>query len=96
MTEYGKFTTSPLRPTPLLTSSDEAKERRRKVLMPIKIFFCYAHEETLLKKLKTHLKPLQRDGLIDVWHDRDITAGTEGSRRSIRSEPILPGHAHFR
>ena len=46
--------------------------------MPIKIFFCYAHEdETLLKKLKTHLKPLQRDGLIDVWHDRDITAGAE-------------------
>ena len=33
--------------------------------MPVKIFFCYAHEdETLLKKLKSHLKPLQRDGLL--------------------------------
>src|SRR5438874_2603680 len=46
--------------------------------MPVKIFCCYAHEdEPLLKKLKAHLRPLQRQGLIDVWHDRDITAGTE-------------------
>lgn len=46
--------------------------------MPVKIFFCYAHEdEKLLKKLKAHLKPLQRQELIDMWHDRDISAGTE-------------------
>ena len=46
--------------------------------MPVKIFFCYAHEdETLLNKLKTHLRPLQRKGLIDVWYDRDIRAGTK-------------------
>ena len=46
--------------------------------MPFKIFFCYAHEdEPLLKKLKSHLRPLQRAGLIDVWHDRDISAGTD-------------------
>lgn len=44
--------------------------------MPVKIFCCYAHEdELLLNKLKTHLKPLQRKGLIDVWYDRDISAG---------------------
>ena len=49
--------------------------------MPVKIFFCYAHEdEVLLKKLQTHLKPLQRQGLIDIWHDRDINAGTEWER----------------
>ena len=49
--------------------------------MAVKIFFCYAREdEALLKKLKTHLKPLQRQGLIDVWYDRDITAGTEWER----------------
>src|SRR5205085_8456359 len=42
------------------------------------IFFCYAHEdEAFLKKLKKHLRPLQRQGLIDVWHDGDISAGTE-------------------
>ncbi len=46
--------------------------------MPIKIFCCYAHEdEQLLNKLKAHLRPMQRQGLIVVWHDRDITAGTE-------------------
>src|SRR5205807_7582494 len=36
--------------------------------------------EILLKKLKTHLKPLQRDGLIVVWQDRDINAGAEWER----------------
>src|SRR5438034_1505507 len=44
--------------------------------MPVKIFFCYAHEdEPQLNKLKSHLRPLQRIGLIDVWYDRDISAG---------------------
>ncbi len=48
------------------------------MLMPVKIFCCYAHEdEALLKKLKTHLRPLQRQGLVDVWYDRDISAGTD-------------------
>ena len=46
--------------------------------MAVKIFFCYAREdEALLNKLQTHLRPLQRQGLIDAWHDRDISAGTE-------------------
>jgi hypothetical protein len=46
--------------------------------MPVKIFFCYAHEdEALLNRLKAHLSPLQREGLIDLWHDRDISAGEE-------------------
>jgi len=46
--------------------------------MPVTIFFCYAREDVvLLNKLKTHLRPLQRQGLIDVWYDRDIRAGTE-------------------
>lgn len=49
--------------------------------MPVEIFFCYAHEdEPLLNKLKVQLKPLQRQGLIDVWYDRDISAGTEWER----------------
>src|SRR5713226_99690 len=48
------------------------------MVMAVKIFFCYAHEdEALLNKLKTHLRPLQRQGLIDVWYDRDIRAGTD-------------------
>lgn len=44
--------------------------------MPVEIFCCYARQdEALLNKLKTHLSPLQREGLIDVWHDRNISAG---------------------
>ena len=46
--------------------------------MAVKIFFSYAHEDkSLLNKLKAHLMPLQREGLIDFWYDRDIRAGTE-------------------
>ena len=49
--------------------------------MSVKIFFCYAHEdEPFLNKLKAYLRPLQRQGLIDIWHDRDISAGTEWER----------------
>jgi WD40 repeat protein len=44
--------------------------------MPIKIFFCYAHEdEKLLNQLMIHLKPLERQGLIELWYDHAINAG---------------------
>ena len=56
-----------------------------KPVAAIKIFFCYAHEdEALLNQLKAHLKPLQHQGLIDVWHDRDISAGTEWEQEIIQ------------
>lgn len=43
---------------------------------PIKIVFCYARkDELLLNKLKTQLSSLEREGLITMWHDRDINAG---------------------
>ena len=46
--------------------------------MPIRIFFCYAHEdENLLMQLKNHLTSLHRQGLIEFWCDRDINAGAE-------------------
>lgn len=46
--------------------------------MPITIFFCHAREdEAFLNKLKAHLRPLQRQGLIDVWYDRNISPGAE-------------------
>jgi len=45
--------------------------------MSVNVFFCYAHEdEPLLKRLKKQLTPMQRQGLIALWHDRDISAGT--------------------
>ena len=46
--------------------------------MPVKIFFCYTREgEQLLNKFKNHLIPLKPTGLIEIWHDRDISAGTD-------------------
>src|SRR5260221_6440409 len=50
----------------------------RGIYMVIKIFFCYARKDaSLLEKLKTHLSPLRQRDIIDVWHDRDISAGAE-------------------
>lgn len=46
--------------------------------MPIKIFVCYAHEDRpLLDQLDKQLSILKRQGIIDVWYDRDIGAGTD-------------------
>src|SRR5690348_14800437 len=46
--------------------------------MPVKIFFSYAHEDELfLNKLKKHLRPIEREGLVDFWYDRDISTGSE-------------------
>lgn len=44
--------------------------------MRVEIFCCYAREdEVLLNQLKAHLKPLERQGLIEIWYDREIIAG---------------------
>lgn len=44
---------------------------------PVEIFCSYAHEdEAWLRKLEAHLSLLQRQGLIDLWHDRRIVPGT--------------------
>jgi len=46
--------------------------------MRVKIFFCYAREdEALLQGLEKQLRILRRQGLIDIWYDRDISAGAE-------------------
>src|SRR2546428_828141 len=53
--------------------------------MAAKLFFCYAHEdEVFLYKIKMHLMQLQQQGIIDTWHERDITAGTEWEHRVDR------------
>jgi O-acetyl-ADP-ribose deacetylase (regulator of RNase III) len=42
------------------------------------IFVSYSHaDEPLRRKLGKHLAVLERQGLVAVWHDRMITAGTE-------------------
>ncbi|HEY5744061.1 MAG TPA: toll/interleukin-1 receptor domain-containing protein [Terrimicrobiaceae bacterium] len=41
-----------------------------------KVFYSYSHkDERYRKKLETHLSILQKNGLIEEWHDRRIGAG---------------------
>ncbi|NJL55090.1 TIR domain-containing protein [bacterium] len=52
-----------------------AMERHSQAL---RLFYSYSHkDETLRDELEVHLKLLQRQGLIQPWHDRRILAGTE-------------------
>jgi hypothetical protein len=45
---------------------------------PVKLFITYSHkDEALRHALCDHLASLQREGLIDVWHDRKIGVGQE-------------------
>jgi len=45
---------------------------------PLEVFLSYAHEDAELQdKLLTHLSQLQREGVIAIWHDRQITGGRE-------------------
>jgi len=45
---------------------------------PVRLFISYSHkDENLRLELQTHLKLLQRQGIIDAWDDRRIAAGEE-------------------
>ena len=45
---------------------------------PIEVFFSYSHkDEKMRDQLADHLAALQRQGVIERWHDRQITAGSE-------------------
>src|ERR1700730_7368512 len=44
-------------------------------------FISYAHEDEVLKlELEKHLRPLQRQNLIETWHDGKIVAGDEWNK----------------
>ncbi|MCP4542392.1 MAG: toll/interleukin-1 receptor domain-containing protein, partial [Chloroflexi bacterium] len=44
----------------------------------LRLFYSYSHkDENLRDELETHLKIFQRQGLIEQWHDRKITAGDD-------------------
>lgn len=41
-----------------------------------KVFISYSHKDAwALKRLQTHLKPLERDGVLERWDDTRITTG---------------------
>lgn len=52
----------------------------QRLIPPLKLFLSYSHcDEELCERFRAHLRPLERDGLIETWHDRSITASTEWS-----------------
>lgn len=65
----------------LSSLSNSFKPRSQKIERPtgsIEVFYSYAREdETLRERLEKHLKILKRQGLINDWHDRKISPGTE-------------------
>jgi hypothetical protein len=47
----------------------------------IEVFICYSSEdEQMLQELMKQLKVLQQQGVITIWHQRSIKAGTEWKR----------------
>lgn len=45
---------------------------------PVRLFISYSHKDQNLREaLADHLASLQREGVIDVWHDRQISAGED-------------------
>jgi len=43
-----------------------------------KVFICYSHKDKeFLDRLKIHLKPLEKNNLIDLWSDQKIKNGDE-------------------
>ena len=51
-----------------------------------KVFVSYAHgDRRWLDRLRVHLKPLERDGLVDVWDDTRIAAGDDWRAEIARS-----------
>lgn len=48
--------------------------------LPIGVFISYCqHDEPSLRELVKHLANLEREKLVDLWHDRELTAGEEWS-----------------
>jgi len=53
---------------------------------PLKIFIIYAHEDRDYKnELLKSLKLLQKNGLVEAWHDRDLVAGDDWDK-------VIRGH----
>ena len=60
---------------------------------PLKLFYCYAHEDKVLRDtLDSHLSLLKRQKLIEIWYDGKISVGTEWEQeidKHLRSADIV-------
>jgi internalin A len=58
------------------------RQREAPTEHPMRLFYSYSHkDEERRNELETHLKLLQRQGLIEPWYDRNIEAGDEWRMR---------------
>jgi internalin A len=61
-----------------LEGSRQARSKLDRRSDALRLFYSYSHkDETLRDELETHLKLLQRQGLIQPWHDRRIIPGDD-------------------
>ena len=71
----------------LLNGVDLEGTRRKeqtmdKLMQPVRLFYSYSHkDESLRNELENHLKIMERRGMIDSWHDRQIGAGDDWKER---------------
>lgn len=60
---------------------------------PLKAFLSYAHaDKALAKELLKHLEPLSRIGLVQRWHDGDISVGKDWEKEiwsQLRAADII-------
>ena len=50
-------------------------------MKPVSIFISYSHkDENFRNELGTHLRVLERTGIVTSWHDRRILPGSDWSR----------------
>jgi internalin A len=76
-----------LKVSELLNGVDLEGARLRNILIneplsSIQLFCSYSRkDESLRDELDTHLKLMQRQGLIKTWHDRNIDAGDDWKQR---------------
>ena len=67
-----------LQAQPSVITAAPAPSTAPKIAGPVEVFYSYSHkDDDLRERLVTHLKLLQRQGVIKGWHDRLISAGTE-------------------
>ena len=53
---------------------------------PLKLFYCYAHEDKALRDaLDKHLISMKRGNHLEVWYDREISPGTVWEREIDRN-----------
>lgn len=63
----------------IVASSEVSAPRRQSSPLTRKtVFVSYCHSDRrFLARLRVHLRPLERDGLINLWSDEDLRAGDD-------------------